>query len=182
MTDTVHVGVIGAGYWGTKLIREYLSAEHRGGVKLAMICDSSHSTLLSCKEKVNVDDELLTSRVEDIIEDSNISAVHIATPNHTHYSLARMALEAEKDVLVEKPMTINSTEAYELVDLAASLGRVLNVGHIFRFNSALHKAREILQAQEIGKIFYARIQWADYCPPSLIVTSYLTWARTLWTY
>jgi predicted dehydrogenase len=166
MVSPVRIAVIGAGYWGRKLVYEYLSAErNKDNVKLVGICDSSPSTLLSCKEKFSVDEKLLTERAEDVIANPKISAIHIATPNDTHYTLARMALEAGKDVLVEKPMTINSNEAHRLVGLAASRELVLHVGHIFRFNVALSKAREILGKGAIGKIFYARIQWTDYCPP-----------------
>jgi predicted dehydrogenase/predicted transcriptional regulator len=158
----VRVAVIGAGYWGRKLVYEYKSAEcNRGNVQLAGVCDPSPSARLFCKEKLSVKDELLTDSAEDLIGDHEISAVHIATPNQTHYALAKMALEAGKDVLVEKPMTLDSREAYELVDLAASRELVLHVGHIFRFNSALKKAREILDKGGIGKTFYARIQWTD---------------------
>jgi predicted dehydrogenase/predicted transcriptional regulator len=158
----VRVAVIGAGYWGRKLVYEYMSAQcNKGNVKLAGVCDLSPSARLFCKEKFSVKDELLTGSAEDVTGDPGISAVHIATPNQTHYSLAKMALEAGKDVLVEKPMTLDSREAYELVDLAASRELVLHVGHIFRFNSALNKAREILRKGNIGKIFYARIQWTD---------------------
>jgi UDP-N-acetylglucosamine 3-dehydrogenase len=158
----VRVAVIGAGYWGKKLVYEYMSAQcNRGNVKLAGVCDISPTALAFCKDKFSVKDELLTDSAEDLIGDSKISAVHIATPNQTHCTLAKMALEAGKDVLVEKPMTLDSREAYELVDLAASRELVLHVGHIFRFNSALNKAREILSRGSIGKIFYARIQWTD---------------------
>jgi predicted dehydrogenase/predicted transcriptional regulator len=158
----VRVAVIGAGYWGRKLVYEYMSAQcNKGNVRLAGVCDPSPSARLFCKEKFSVKDELLTDSAEDLIGDPKISAVHIATPNRTHYPLAKMALEAGKDVLVEKPMTLDSREAYELVDLAASRELVLHVGHIFRFNSALNKAREILNKGTIGKIFYARIQWTD---------------------
>jgi predicted dehydrogenase/predicted transcriptional regulator len=161
MKTPVGVAVIGAGYWGRKLVYEYLSAECKGNVKLAGVCDPSPSALAFCREKFSVKDELLTERVEDLIGDSKVTGVHIACPNHTHYAIARMALEAGKDVLVEKPMTLSSREAYELVDLAVSQGVILQVGHIFRFNSALRKAREILDEGAIGKIFYGRIQWTD---------------------
>jgi predicted dehydrogenase/predicted transcriptional regulator len=158
----VRVAVIGAGYWGKKLVYEYTSAQcNKGNVRLAGVCDLSPTALAFCKEKFSVKENLLTSSAEDLIADSKISAVHIATPNQTHYELAKMALEAGKDVLVEKPMTLGSREAYELVDLAASHELVLHVGHIFRFNSALNKAREILNKGSIGKTFYARIQWTD---------------------
>lgn len=72
-----------------------------------------------------------------------------------------MALEAGKDVLVEKPLTLSSREGYELVELAKSRGLVLHVGHVFRFNSALLAARDMLKRGELGKLFYIRIQWTD---------------------
>jgi len=162
MSDSVGVGIVGAGYWGTKLAKEYLELERtKGNVKLLKVCDSSLSALLSCRKKTSIDNNLLTQNLRDLIEDSDISAVHIATPNHTHYTLARMVLQAGKDAIVEKPMTLNSRDAYELADLAASRGLVLHVGHIFRFNSALQMAREVMKSGIIGKIFYARVQWTD---------------------
>jgi len=161
MIKPVGVAVIGAGYWGTKLVREYMSAQQKGNVKLVKVCDSSLAALVACKEQLPIDEELLTTKVSDLTSNPDISAVHIATPNRTHYALAKTALEAGKDVLVEKPMTLQSSEAYELVDLANSLGRVLYVGHIFRHNSALHTARQLLKSGTIGKIFYVRIQWTD---------------------
>jgi predicted dehydrogenase len=156
------VGVIGAGYWGRKLVYEYTSAQcNKGNVQLAGVCDPSPIALAFCKDKFSIKNELLTEDAEDLIADPKISAVHIATPNQTHYALAKIALEAGKDVLVEKPMTLDSREAYELVDLAASRELVLHVGHIFRFNSALNKACEILKKGSIGETFYGRIQWTD---------------------
>jgi UDP-N-acetylglucosamine 3-dehydrogenase len=158
----VRVAVIGAGYWGKKLVYEYASAQcNKGNVQLAGVCDLSPTALAFCKEKFTVKDDLLIDSAEDCIGNSKIGAVHIATPNQTHFALAKMALEAGKDVLVEKPITLDSREAYELVDLAASRELVLHVGHLFRFNSALNKAREILNKGGIGKTFYARIQWTD---------------------
>jgi predicted dehydrogenase len=162
MGSAVGVGIIGAGYWGSKLIREYTALRNKGNIKLLRVCDSSMSALLAHQEEFSIYDQLLTQSVEELIKDSRISAVHIATPNRTHYALAKAALEGGKDVLVEKPMALHSKEAYELVDLASSLGRVLCVGHIFRFNSALRKAAQIMREGAIGKPFYARVQWTDY--------------------
>jgi UDP-N-acetylglucosamine 3-dehydrogenase len=162
-SSPIGVGVIGAGYWGTKLVREYLSAErNKGTVKLVRICDSSLATLLSHREEFSIFDDLLTQKAHDLFRNPNISAVHIATPNRTHYDLAKMALEAGKDVLLEKPMTLRSSEAYELVDLAASLGRVLHVGHIFRYNNAVREATRMLKSGAIGKTYYAKVQWTDW--------------------
>ena len=161
MSRPVGVGIIGAGYWGTKLIREYLSAQKRGNVKLVKVCDVSLSRLLACENEFSLHYGMFTQKFEDAIENPKVSAVHIAAPNQMHYTLAKMALEAGKDVLVEKPMTLSSKEAYELVDIASAQGRVLHVGHIFRYNSALHSASRILQEKRIGRIFYVRIQWTD---------------------
>jgi len=164
MASAIGVAVVGAGYWGTKLIREYLAAQSRGTVRLARVCDSSMAALLAGKEEFPIFNDLLTEKVQDLIEDPSISAVHIATPNHTHFNLARMVLEGGKDVLIEKPMTLNSRDAFELVDLALSSERVLHVGHIFRYNNALRIARQIMRRKAIGKIRYGRVQWTDYAP------------------
>ena len=165
MTNPIGVGVVGAGYWGRKLTGEYLAAERRGKLKLIRVCDSSVAALgalLITKETSSIGQGRLTQEIRDILDDSQISAVHIATPNHTHYALAKMALEAGKNVLIEKPMTLNSREAHELVELAASRELVLHVGHIFRYNSALRTARQILQSGWVGKVLYARVQWTDH--------------------
>jgi predicted dehydrogenase len=166
LAEPVGVGVIGVGYWGTKLTGEYLAAQQsKRNVKLVKVCDQSLQALLECERRFSLHYSKLTRRVEDVLADERISALHIATPNYTHYKLAKLALEAGKDVLVEKPMTLSSSEAYELVDIASSLGRVLHVGHIFRYNSALRSACQVLCDRRLGRIFYARVQWTDYLPP-----------------
>jgi predicted dehydrogenase len=164
MADRIGVAVIGAGYWGKKLVSEYLPAEKNGLIKLVKVCDPSLPALgglLITKQTSSIDQSHLTQKVSDVMQDPEILAVHIATPNPTHYPLAKMALEAGKHVLVEKPMTLNSRQAYELVELAKSRGLVIHVGHVFRFNSALSVARELLDKGELGKLFYVRIQWTD---------------------
>lgn len=164
LTTPVGVGVIGAGYWGTKLIEEYLAAERKGRVRLLKVHDPSVSALgalLIRKETASIGQTRLTQDISEVIHDPEISAVHIATPNTTHFEIARMVLEAGKNVLIEKPMTLNSAQAHVLVELAASRKLVLHVGHIFRFNSALRTARQVLQSGGIGRVFYARVQWTD---------------------
>jgi predicted dehydrogenase len=166
MTMESHVGaaVIGTGYWGTKLVGEYLSAEQEGKLKLLKVYDQSIAALgalLISKETARIGEKRLTQNFSDILDDQEITAVHIATPNPTHYEIARKALEAGKNVLVEKPMTIKPSESHELVDLARSKGLVLQVGHIYRFNAALRLARGIVDRGDLGKLFYIRIQWTD---------------------
>jgi len=164
MDKPVGVAVIGAGYWGKKFTSEYLAAERRGNVRLVKVCDPSISALgalLVIKETALVGQSRLTQDISEVLHDPEISAVHIATPNSTHFEIAKMALEAGKNVLVEKPMTLRSRESFELINLARSKGLVIHVGHIFRFNSALRLARQVMDRGDLGRIFYARIQWTD---------------------
>jgi UDP-N-acetylglucosamine 3-dehydrogenase len=164
MDKRVGVAVIGAGYWGKKFVTEYLAAERKGSVKLLKVCDpsvSALSALLITKETATVGQTRLTQDISEVIHDPEISAIHIATPNSTHFEIAKTALEAGKNVLLEKPMTLRSRESYELVNLARANGLVIHVGHIFRFNAALRLARQIIERGDLGRIFYVRIQWTD---------------------
>ena len=164
MDNRVGVAVIGAGYWGRKFIGEYLAAEQKGKLALLKVCDPSIAALgalLITKGTAKVPRERLTQNLIDVLDDPEISAVHIATPNHTHFEVAKKALEAGKNVLIEKPMTIKPSESYELVDLARANCLTIQVGHIYRFNSVVRLAREILEREELGKLFYVRVQWTD---------------------
>ena len=166
MKDPVGVAVIGIGYWGTKLVGEYQRSErNKHKLRLSRICDTSLPALLGCKKKFSLSDDLLTQSPDDVFNDPNVSAVHIASPNMTHYPLAKKALESGKNILVEKPMTMHSQEAYDLVNIATSRELVLHVGHIFRFNAALQAARQALEMGAVGKIYYARVQWTDHLAP-----------------
>ena len=78
---------------------------------------------------------MLFENVEECLSNPDISAIHVATPNETHYDIATQALEQHKHVLLEKPMTLNSRDAFKLARFAENSGSVLLVGHIFRFNA-----------------------------------------------
>ena len=133
------------------------------------VCDSSVAALgalLITKETSSIKQEMLTQDVHDILDNSDIAIVHIATPNETHYELAKMALEAGKNVIVEKPMTLSSHESYDLVDVAKERGLLIEINHVIRFNRALQIASEMLHAGELGKIFYIKIHWAEQTFPS----------------
>ena len=93
----------------------------------------------------------------------------IATPVHTHYRLAKAALEAGKHVLVEKPITSNADQARELVDLAKKNGLTLMVGHTFVYNPAVEAVREIVQSGQLGDIFYINATRANL---GLVTTRY----------
>ena len=162
--NTIGVAVVGAGVSGGKLVADYLTAQRRGKVKLLKICDSSLpalGALLIAKETSSIRQEMLTQDVHDILEDAAIKIVHIATPAETHYELAKMALEAGKNVLVETPMTLSSHESYHLVDLAKERGVLVEISDAVRFNRALLVAREMLSGGELGKLFYVKAHWTD---------------------
>lgn len=160
----VNVAVIGAGYWGKKIVSEYMGLSKKNySVTLHSVCDpleENQKFLLG-----NYSIPFMTKYHKDIIAEPDIDAVSICTPNETHFEICRQALEAGKHVLVEKPMTLTSHEAYELVDLAREKNLVLSVGHIFRFNNALHKVRNLVKSGFFGKIYWLKLQWTTLMPP-----------------
>jgi len=160
----VNVAVIGVGYWGKKIVSEYAQLAKRNySVNLHAVCDLSEENLKCCKGNYEV--PYMTKYHKEVIASPEIDAVNICTPNETHYEICREALEAGKHVLVEKPMTLNSSEAYELVDLARAKNRVLSVGHIFRFNKGLEKVRSLVKDGFFGDLFWLKLQWTDLVPP-----------------
>jgi predicted dehydrogenase len=164
LSGPIGVGIVGAGKEGRKLAAEYLTVQRRGKINLLKVCDSSVAALgalLITKETSSITQEMLTQDIHEILENPNIAIVHIATPNQTHYDLARMALETGKNVLVEKPMTLSSHEAYDLVDVAKERSLLIEVSHAIRFNRALQVASEMLNGGELGKTFYIKVHWTD---------------------
>lgn len=157
---------MGAGYWGTKLAREYsLLSRSIDGVSLSSVVDVSQERLNALKLQLSNDRVRFCSDYEEVLKDDTIDAVHIAIPNDLHYETACMALESGKHVLVEKPMTTSSRQALKLASLSEEKGLVLQVGHIFRFNNALRKVNEIVRQGSLGKILYASLAWTGYIEP-----------------
>ena len=142
------IGVIGCGYWGPKLAR---NIHQIPTANLVMVSDLRQERLEEFKELYP--DIEITMNYKELLED-DLDAVLIATPVNTHYPLAKDALQAGKHVLVEKPITSDSTQAQELVDLAASSGLILMVGHTFEYNPAVETVREVIQSGELGEIYY----------------------------
>ena len=144
----INIGVIGCGYWGPKLAR---NIHQSPTANLVMVSDLRQERLEEFKELYP--DIEITTNYKELLED-NLDAVLIATPVNTHYPLAKDALQAGKHVLVEKPITSDSTQAQELVDLADSSGLTLMVGHTFEYNPAVEAVREVIQSGELGEIYY----------------------------
>lgn len=162
---SVNLAVIGAGYWGRKVIGEYLSLQRQDpNFKLVKVCDLLTDNLVFCKEKLHVEKDLLCSKVSDVFKSNNVDAVHICTPNETHYVLGSKALYSDKNVLIEKPMSLTTQNASNLCKIAESRGLTLQVGHIYRFNNAIKKVKELVDNNYLGEIFYLKMQWATLMP------------------
>lgn len=142
------VGIIGLGYWGPNLVRNFLTHPE---VSKVYGCDLSENRLKFIKDRFPAA-ELLKDYNELLNKDINIVA--IATPVDTHYKFAKMALEAGKHIWVEKPYTSNSQQAQELNELAESLNLKIFVDHTFIYTGAVQKMRELVDAGEIGQIKY----------------------------
>ena len=160
----LNISVVGAGYWGKKVIREILNVSRATGrVNLCSVVDNSPSILEQCKREFGPRDYRLD--YQGLLSDSDTSAVHICSPNNTHFQVASEFLKARKHVLVEKPLALRSREAYELVRLAAEKRRVLAVGHVHRFNNGINELKRIVQSGLLGDIYYLRLQWTGFLPP-----------------
>lgn len=143
------MGLIGYGYWGPNLARNFHELAES---KLAACCDTDDSRLAAAQALYP---HLRTAtRPEEVWKDKTIEAVAIATPAQTHFELAKSALEAGKHVLVEKPLTLQSGEAQALIELAQDRGLVLMVGHTYEYNPAVLKIKELMDAGTLGQIHY----------------------------
>lgn len=157
---------MGVGYWGTKLVNEYLAlSKSKGSFELNSVIDFASEKLEEIKDKFGSYNLTFSTDYDKMLLNDWIDAVHIATPNHTHYELARKALERGKHVLLEKPMTLSCREAFKLARVAEENGLVLQVGHIFRFNNALEIGKQIIRTNKLGKVFYVNLNWASYLEP-----------------
>ena len=150
-TDAVadlRVGIVGCGYWGPKLARNFSELP---GSELGMLCDLRDDRL---SEIVKLYPQAAaTKRYEELLG-GDLDAVAIATPVALHYPLAKAALMAGKHVLVEKPITARSDQAGELVSLAEKRGLTLMVGHTFVYNPAVEAVRRVIQSGELGRVYY----------------------------
>jgi UDP-2-acetamido-3-amino-2,3-dideoxy-glucuronate N-acetyltransferase len=141
------VAVIGCGYWGKNLVRNFYELE-----ALDTVCDSDTSALnLALTQYPNIK---TTTDVEQVLNSKEIKAVAIATPAVTHYELAKKAILAGKDVFVEKPLSITTGEAEELIKLAKEKEKLLMVGHILQYHPAVIKLKKLISDGELGKIRY----------------------------
>jgi predicted dehydrogenase len=149
MSKTIKVGVVGCGYWGPNLVRNFRSLPE---CDLKMMCDLDAARLQN-----------LTALYPDVVPEMNfdhmlngigLDAVVVATSVKSHFPLAKAALLAGKHVLIEKPMAASAAQCEELIEIAARQGLVLMVGHTFLYSPAVRKMKEIIDSGALGEIRY----------------------------
>jgi len=145
-SEQADVAVIGCGYWGKNLVRNFAQL---GALRL--VCDTAEAARQMATE--------LTPSCATIADpagvwESSVAGVVIATPAETHYALTKQALLADKDVLCEKPLALTYEQGAELVWLAESKGRILMVGHVLEYHPGIKRLLELVRGEELGKIHY----------------------------
>ncbi|MEO0185270.1 MAG: Gfo/Idh/MocA family oxidoreductase [candidate division WOR-3 bacterium] len=143
------IAVIGVGYWGPNLVRNLLNNKSVGEV---YCFDIDAKRLHNISQQYPV--VKIVDSYEDILNNPKINGVCIATPASAHFPLAKMALEHNKHILVEKPFTVTIHEAKKLLELVREKGLKIIVDHIFMYNGAVRKIKQLIESGEIGKILY----------------------------
>jgi len=145
----MNVGIIGYGYWGPNLVRNFSALPN---AKVKYVADFRKERLdLVSKAYPQI---ITTSQVDDVFKDVTVDAVIIATPVFTHFDLAKKALEHGKHVLLEKPMTSTVKEAEDLLAIAQQKGLLLMVDHTFLYTGAVQKMKSLINDGSIGNIKY----------------------------
>jgi predicted dehydrogenase len=147
--DKVRVGVVGLGYWGPNLARNF---DRLADAELAFCCDLDEGNL--AKARSLYPDAVVTDDYGRLLADDSLDAVVVATSVPTHYALGKKALEAGKHTFIEKPIALKATEAADLLVTAQSKGLKLMVGHLLEYHPAVRKLKEMVDSGSLGKIFY----------------------------
>ena len=176
------LGVVGYGYWGPNVVRNFAS---QPDCRVVTICDTNPKAVaqaLRHHPAVHA-----TSNPDEVMRSSEIDAVAVVTPVSTHYDLAKKALENGKHVFVEKPFTATSAQAEELIELADRKNLQIMVDHTFLFNGAVRKIKELVDGGVLGPLYYydstrvnlglfqhdVNVIW-DLAPHDLSIIDYLT--------
>ena len=149
MSKTITVGVVGCGYWGPNLIRNFRSLPD---CRLKTMCDLNKDRLKHLKTLYPEVES--SAEFETVIKDPEVDAIAIATAVRFHHKMAKDCLLAGKHTFIEKPMASSSAECEELIQLAAKNGLTLMVGHTFLYSPAVRKVKEVIAKGEIGELRY----------------------------
>jgi predicted dehydrogenase len=145
----IKVGVIGYGYWGPNVLRNFNSYPHSEVIALSDVSEKALDCAQSKYPNLNV-----CKDYRFVIDHPEIDAIAIVTPLKTHYEIAKKALLAGKHVFLEKPITETSQQASELIELAAKRNLILMVDHTFLFTESVQKIKSLIDSDELGKLLY----------------------------
>jgi predicted dehydrogenase len=149
MTDPIRVGIVGLGYWGPNLARNFAAIP---GVEVSWLCDASEQArarLAPAFAQARASEHL-----QQLLDDAALDAVVLATPVPTHATLAARVARAGKHCFVEKPLATSAADAQDAVAAARAAGRVLMVGHLLEYHPAVGRLKELLDAGELGELYY----------------------------
>lgn len=146
----IRMGVIGYGYWGPNIVRNFSSAN---GSQVTMVCDMNAQTLKN-KVKKTYPHVKTTTVPDELIQDPEVDAVAIVTPVFTHFELGKKALEAGKSIFVEKPFTYTAAEAEQLINLAEKKNLKIMVDHTFLYTGAVRKIKQLIDEGVLGNLYY----------------------------
>jgi predicted dehydrogenase len=181
----VRIGVIGYGYWGGNIVRNFNSIE---GGKVVSICDVNREAVRKAAKLFPGAE--VTSDCREVATSPNVDAVAVVTPVSTHFELAKLALLNDKHIFVEKPFTANVRQAEELLELADRKGLLIMVDHTFLFTGAVRKIKQFIETDVLGKLYYfdsirvnlglfqhdVNVLW-DLAPHDLAIMDYLIDAK-----
>jgi predicted dehydrogenase len=143
------VGIVGLGYWGPNVLRNIIDVDRSKNI----YCYDIDQSKLD-KNKKRFPSIKLAGSYDDIINNDDINCVFICTPPATHYQLARDALFSGKNILIEKPITVSTREAEELIEISRKKSLKLMVGHTFEYSPAVEKIREIIEDGIVGDVYF----------------------------
>lgn len=153
MSSEVRLGMIGLGGWGKNVVRSFAQAQN---CRLSYICDANSKSL---EQHAKLFPQAQpTSDLQTVLQDPSVDAIAIATPAPMHYDMAKAALLAGKHVYVEKPMTLTTPHAQELVELSESLDRKLMVGHLLEYHPVVEMMKKRVDSGELGRVHYMYCQ------------------------
>ena len=145
----IKVGVIGYGYWGPNIIRNFNAVDD---AVVKGVCDKKDDAIKKIQK--NFPGIQCTSNADELVQSPDIDTIAIVTPVSAHFPLAKKALENGKHIFVEKPFTATSAQALELINLAEKKNLTIMIDHTFLFTGAVQKMKELIDTQILGKIYY----------------------------
>src|SRR6202047_2089063 len=148
-SNQLRIGVLGYGYWGPNIVRNFHGQEHS---KVMAVCDKSPNSLRRAQQSHA--DIRLTSDFEDLLTSPEIDIIAVVTPVWTHFELAKAALENGKHVFVEKPFTCTTAQAEELIELADRKKLKIMVDHTFLFTGAVGRMKRMIDDGTLGDLYY----------------------------